>query len=714
MSDVHGRDKGSWGWALRVAERTALVTVAALFMILHSAELDSVVYRRGMILSAVLLLTTVAMFRGVFPRLRHDRRVAWLGALAGILASIAIFATLRGHVPSAHLFFLPPIVMAGLLADRVVASAAGAVSAIGYVLVGQVTGSPPSVAATLLNSTIFVFAGAISGMLSQELRDHYRREQLEHRTALAVGHRLTAVVGAIEEAIVFSNRQGMVRLVNRRAAELFGLDPVEQMDTPVVQLLRIVARQTEDPEGFMERFQELRDDPESELDWSVEQIIPTRRVLQVLSRPVKSATGVLVGRIDVYTDNTAATRRATELESAYEQARKTAESYQRGLLPKSAPSLPRVGLVAHYIAAAGEKAVCGDFYDFLTLSDGRVGVVLGDVTGIGPDAVNDAALVRYTIRSLVKLESDPGKLLEMTNDHVQDALGTERFVRVVLATLDPERALLEYANAGHVPPLLLRTKRGNLDWLGEGGLPLGVEDGARYKTAGLELDPGDMLMFYTDGVTEAPRKGKPFGQGRLSDLVRMYGAGTPGELVQAVRRAVEGWVDEELRDDLAMVGVQVVPDTAVESSTRELVLPNEPSRIREVRDFVAGFLADLRVPVEISAEILLASSEATGNAVKYGRRAEGRSEIRVLCSLEGTDVLVEVADDGPGFDFAALDPGGLPDPFASGGRGLFLMKQMCDTAVFESTPQGTNILLRRRAFDSPPLPAPAEAGAERS
>jgi sigma-B regulation protein RsbU (phosphoserine phosphatase) len=346
--------------------------------------------------------------------------------------------------------------------------------------------------------------------------------------------------------------------------------------------------------------------------------------------------------------------------------------------------------------------VCGDFYDFLTLPDGRIGIVLGDVCGAGPSAVADAALTRFTVSSLIRTETDPGKLFGLSNGHAFQRLDSDRFVRVVLGILDPERATLVYANAGHVPPLLFRARTGEVEWLGEGGLPLGVERGTDYKAGRIELDPGDTLLFYTDGVNEAPRMGRPLGQGKLKDLVGDYGVGTPGELVQAVRRAVEAWVEGELRDDLAMVGVQVVPDATMAEPTRELVLPNEPQRMREIRAFVSDFLADLRTPIDVSSDIQLAVGEAAGNAVRYGRKPEGRSEIRVLCTLDGVDVIVTVADEGPGFDLAAIDARGLPDRFASGGRGLFLMRQLMDRVDFLPTKDGTTVVLAKQAFSAPP------------
>ncbi len=693
--------KGSWDWALRVSERIALMTVAALFVVIHAADLEPATYRMALALSAVLLGVVTLLFRVVLPHLRYRRLGAWLGVVTGAGASVAIFALLRGEVPGAHLFFIPPLVMAGMLGDLTVAVTASVLAVGGYLGIGQLTAPAPGAVSALLNTSIFLFSGLVSGLLSQELREHFRREMVEHRLATAVGHRLTAVLGSIEEAIVFSNRAGVTKMVNRRAAELFDIDPAEHQDAPVVQLLRVVARETEDPEGFMETFQQLRDDPEKELRWDVEQIIPSRRVLRVLARPVKTSDGALVGRIDVYTDITEGVRRAAVMEEALGQARKTAESYVRGLLPQSLPSLPRVGVVAHYVPATGGRGVSGDFYDFMTFKDGRVGLLIGDVVGIGPEAVSDASMTRYTLRSLSRTESEPGPLMELVNDALREDLGQDRFVRAVFAVLDPERAVLEYTNAGHAPPILFRAKRGNIDRLEEGGLPLGVDAGERYKTARLELDPGDSVLFYTDGVTEAKRLGKPLGQGRLSDLVRQFGFGTPGELVQGIRRAVEAWVDDDLHDDMAMIGCQVVPDTSTDIAARELVLPNDPARLRDVRDFVAEFMSDLRVSVEITGEMLLAVSEAAGNAAKYGQSQQRHSEVRVRCSLEGTDITIMVSDEGPGFEIPP-DSDAPPDPLASGGRGIFLMKQMTDALNIASNDQGTVVTLKRRVFEAPP------------
>jgi serine phosphatase RsbU (regulator of sigma subunit)/anti-sigma regulatory factor (Ser/Thr protein kinase) len=687
--------RGSWSWVARVAELTAWGTAALIVLILNVAVIPPDVYTRGLVVVGALAVWLLIFFRLVLPRRQQQWWAMAIPVAQAVGFGCVTYSLLRGHVPSAQVVFVPVIVSSGLLGGLSGGLSAAALSQIGYLAISYYTVGINDVGASFTGG-IFLLSGSIAGLLSRELRTHYRGELEEQRLATAVRHRLLAVVDAVDEAIIFRDRQGTVRVANRRAGTLFDFDPDDYLGQPGVELLRSIARQTEEPEEFMEFFQTLRDNPEAEIRREIEQIIPARRQLRVFSGPTFDESGVLVGRIDVFTDISEAARRAEEIERLYTQARKVAESYQRALLPVDMPRLPRIGMVANYIAAAGSRAVCGDFYDFVSLSEGRVGLVLGDVCGIGPVAANDAALTRYTFRSFAEQIDDPAELMARMNAHIRRQASPERFVRLLLGVLDPERAVLEYANAGHVPPIVYRATSDDTEWLGEGGIALGIEDDADYKAGRVELDPGDMVMFYTDGVTEAPRLGRPFGQGRLTDIVKEYGVGSPGELVQAIRRSVQSWTAQnELRDDIALLVFQVARDEALGEAVREIVLPNEPARVSEIRRFVGAFLAALRAPVDISSEILLSVGEAAGNAYRHGRRAEGGSEIRVRCEYVHPNFEVEVADDGPGFDVQEVGERAAPDPFAQGGRGMFLMQQLMDDVVIESSTGGTTIRMRR-------------------
>jgi PAS domain S-box-containing protein len=702
--------RGSWRWAIRVAEGVAWATAVLVLAALHVADLSGAFYRAGLVLVAALSVWLLLLFRVLVPRAGAASWTAWASLVVNAGFAGGVFYLLRGEIPSAQLVFLPVIVGTGLMGHVPIALAGAAIGGGAYWGVAELTGSPPGVVGWALHTSVFVLAGLVAALLTGELRRHYLGEQKEHRLATAVRHRLLAVLDAVDEAIVFSDRQGIVRVVNRRAGQLFGLNPDDYLGRPLVQLLRDLARATEDPEEFMETFQQLRDEPESEVRAPIEQIMPERRQLRLYSAPARDDSSSLVGRIDVFTDVSEGVRRAGEVEQLYEQARNTAESYQRSLLPTEVPSLPRVSFVAHYVPAAGRRAVCGDFYDFLTMPDGRLGIVLGDVCGIGPSAVSDAALTRYSLQSYVEEVPDPGSLMERLNGHVLDHLPGERFVRLLIGVLDPERARFEYSNAGHVPPALYRARTKEVEWLGEGGLALAIEEGGDYKTGRVELGPGDTLVLYTDGITEAPRHGRPFGQGRFLDLVHQYGVGTPGEMAQALRRSVDAWVEGgELRDDIAMLVCQVAPDTVLPETSRELVVPNEAARVAEIRSFVARFLGDIRAPVETSTEILIAVGEAAANCWRHGRRQSGRSEVRVRCALTGDDVVVTVVDDGPGFDPAEVATRSR-DRYAAGGRGLYLISELMDEAQFEPTPEGTTVAMRRRVFGTAPAHVAAPAG----
>ncbi len=691
--------RGSLPWVLRVAESAAWCAILLILVVVQTSELDRDAYLSAIVLTAALGGWTAGLFRWLIPTRGDIRSAAWGAMGLGLTLTTVLFAVLYPHVAGAGLVFVPLVFVTALLGRFPEAVGISAISILAYILASAIVSRVPDPATATLTAGSIVLSGIVPALLARELRTHYRGEQKEHRLATAVRYRLMAVLDAVDEAIVFSDRAGVVRVVNRRAAELFGLGSDQGLGLPRVQLLRELARQSEDPEGFMELFQALLDDPDLELRSEVEQILPVRRQLRLYSGPAHDENGIPVGRIDVYTDVSESVRRAAENERLYDQARRTAESYQRGLLPDSAPSLPRVGLVCHYLPASGDRGVCGDFYDFVPLADGRLAVVLGDVCGIGPRAAGDAALTRYTLSSFApEMEGDvtPGTLLQELARRIAGRLGPERFVKILVVTLDPERAVLEYASAGHVPPLVHRAATGEVVWLEEGGCALGVEVDAEYKSERIELEPGDLALLYTDGVTNAARHGETFGSSRIVGLVQDYAAGSAGEVVSAVVRSLQAWSDADgLRDDAALVACRVVPDEAMGEPVRELVVPNEPARAGEMRRFVGSFLADLRVSVEISTEVLMAVGEAVANAVRHARRPEGRGQVRVRCALEGDEVVVTVADDGPGFDIeeARSRP---RDPFAAGGRGLFLIDELSDRSEITSSSEGSSVTMARR------------------
>ena len=234
-----------------------------------------------------------------------------------------------------------------------------------------------------------------------------------------------------------------------------------------------------------------------------------------------------------------------------EQELEVARSIQQASLPKEVPTLEGWQISPFYRPA---REVGGDFYDFHFLSEGRVGLVVGDATGKGVPA----ALVMSTTLGMLQLaagaldSSSPGEVLSRVNETLVARIPSNMFVTCFYAVLDPENASLSYANAGHDPPYLQR--RGEAEELRARGMPLGLMPGMDYKEKEIVLDAGEVALFYTDGLVEAHNpKGEMFGFPRLRALIAEHAVeGSLGEfLLEELYSFVgEGWEQE---DDITLL-----------------------------------------------------------------------------------------------------------------------------------------------------------------
>ncbi len=176
-----------------------------------------------------------------------------------------------------------------------------------------------------------------------------------------------------------------------------------------------------------------------------------------------------------------------------------ARQIQRHLLPADVPQIPGFA-----VAAVNEpsKAVSGDTYDFITMGNGAFGLLIADVAGKGIAAALLASTLQSSLRALALIHDDPGELLVAANRALFGSTDAERFATLFLAVLDPAAGRLRYAGAGHNPPLLQRAD-GPHEWLAPTGPPLGMWPESTYTVGTVTLDPDDLLIMYTDGITEA-------------------------------------------------------------------------------------------------------------------------------------------------------------------------------------------------------------------
>jgi serine phosphatase RsbU (regulator of sigma subunit)/PAS domain-containing protein len=248
---------------------------------------------------------------------------------------------------------------------------------------------------------------------------------------------------------------------------------------------------------------------------------------------------------------------AIRVDRMFRHRSEVAETLQASLLPARLPDVPGLDFAAAYVGATASQEISGDFYDVFLYRDGWA-IAIGDVCGKGQDAAAVTAAARHSIRALASVHTAPADVLAGANEVLLAGDYGERFVTVKLAFLQPRgrRLGVRLASAGHPGPAVVRAD-GRVELLEGDGLPLGLFDDAQPSPAELELRQGDLLFFYTDGVTEARSADLEFLEDRLIDELAAGAGRSAAETVRAVQELVTEFSQGELRDDVTIVAVKV-------------------------------------------------------------------------------------------------------------------------------------------------------------
>src|SRR5579864_7985695 len=238
----------------------------------------------------------------------------------------------------------------------------------------------------------------------------------------------------------------------------------------------------------------------------------------------------------------------------YQQQKEFADTMQRSLLPDAEPDVPGLEVGEVYESSA-RVDVGGDIYDFVQLRDGRLAVVLGDVTGHGVEATADMAMAKFVFRSLAREHPEPGDFLAFANDVIVGEIATGKFITMTYVAVDPARGEVACANAGHPPPRLVLPD-GTVRGLDATGIVLGIDAGQNYDEVRAELPVGSTIVLYTDGVVEARNGGDLYGTERLDALLARLRDLPAAELARAVTEDARSYAGGELSDDLAVVVIQ--------------------------------------------------------------------------------------------------------------------------------------------------------------
>jgi serine phosphatase RsbU (regulator of sigma subunit) len=373
---------------------------------------------------------------------------------------------------------------------------------------------------------------------------------------------------------------------------------------------------------------------------------------------------------------------ALERTALYEREHDIAVTLQRSVLPDELPEVDGLEVAARYLPGGSGVDVGGDWYDVIPLADGRIGVVVGDVVGKGVLAASTMAQLRNALRVYALEGLRPSSVLARLNDLAR--LAGTTFATVLYMVIDLERRTVRYSSAGHPPPVLVRQGWPAVFLDGGRSTPLGVGVGARFQQATAELDVGDMILLYTDGLVESRHVPLEDGLKRLQETVE---SGPEG--ADALLEHVSEELSVEVRqDDVALVALRMVEMTARRLRLR---LPTEATSLRTMRHDLRAWLARVGAGEAIAHDILVAASEAAANAIEHPRHPS-TSVFELVGSAEDGDVEITVRDFGGWKE---------PTEEADRGLGLRMMEALMDSVEVSSQAGGTEIRLRRRIAAAP-------------
>ena len=394
----------------------------------------------------------------------------------------------------------------------------------------------PEVAADPADSALLLIAAAVRiCRLKQQLLEHRFQANLRgvelqalYEVGLAIAstldfERLGEEVLLRAVSLLDARRAGLYLAENgayRLLSQFGGDDARAEIPGAEVDVVGLLADNAAPPEGLLPGTRHLLAVP-VEIDGS------PRGLLVVGDKESRSGIGpfgakdrrmalLFANQAAIALENAKLHKLALEKERL-EREMELASEIQKQILPKLTPVLPGYELAGWYRPA---RQVGGDYYSFLDLGPGRLGLVVADVTGKGMPA----ALLVSTVHSAARLLLDrvgPGPdFMALLNKHICESSKSNKFITFLFAWLDTEKNQLSWVNAGHNPGLLLR-RSGEVVQLPSSGVPLGLILPARYQAATVELEPGDVVCLYTDGITEceAPDD-EQYGQERLEDLLR--------------------------------------------------------------------------------------------------------------------------------------------------------------------------------------------------
>jgi len=365
------------------------------------------------------------------------------------------------------------------------------------------------------------------------------------------------------EGLLVVSPEGRILSYNSRFAELWGFDPALVERGSDAEALDAALDRVVDPEAFLARVQEVYADPVTPVRDEVH--FTDGQVLDRYGAPLRLDDGTYLGWAWYFRDVTAEREAQRSLLESGERFANLARTLQESLLPPDLPDIFGAEIAARYHPAGDGAEIGGDFYDVFQVGESDWCAVMGDVCGKGAGAARLTALARYTLRAAAIRSTSIVRNLEVLNvalvrqAEVDRRRGEHRFATAALVRFFPDdRGLVVRSGSGGHPPGLVVRADGRVEELTSRGPLLGVFDEVRFHAVDERLDDGDLLLLYTDGVTEARRGREEFGDERLAELLGRCAGMSASDLTAAVEAEILGFQDGVARDDIALLAIRAV------------------------------------------------------------------------------------------------------------------------------------------------------------
>ena len=364
-------------------------------------------------------------------------------------------------------------------------------------------------------------------------------------------------------------------------------------------------------------------------------------------------------------------------EKSIAQERSAAAEIQKSALPRQFPAFPALHEFDIFADMTPAKEVGGDFYDFFRLPDGRIALIVADVTGKGVPAALFMMNAKTTIKSLLNFSLPLAEVATRANAALREGNTKHMLVSAWIGVLDVRTGEIEFVNAGHNPPIrfggaeagFCREKHGPM---------LGALRTATYSSGKLRLAPGERLLLYTDGVTEAHDAADGlFGEERLLELMRAQASGSPTEVCAATRRAVDAFAGKrEQFDDITVLVLEYRGPLAAKSSRS---FAADQTGVAAALAFAEEAMAN--EPGELKGRMLVAADEIFSNVV----RDSGSPDFTVTIDSDGSLVRLTCSDSGRAWNpltDSVFNPNAPAASRKKGGVGVQIVRRTMDYVLY--------------------------------